>query len=115
MSDDILAGTESVNAVDRAALEAFAGQADRMRQAREQIDKDGLFITRNGVSVPHPALEIERAASREMRGWEAARPDLFAWRMAMRSTDGGGDDGGDADTSLDDELAQARAARTAHS
>ncbi|AXC38083.1 terminase small subunit [Gordonia phage Nadeem] len=115
---DILASFTDPSAVDRAAIEAFAAQAARAREARRRIDSEGLIVEDGkGFPVPHPALELERAASRELRGWETARPDLFAGGAKPAGTSstskGGAADDRDADTTIADELAAARAARQA--
>ncbi|MBB1022954.1 MULTISPECIES: hypothetical protein [unclassified Dietzia] len=63
--------------VDRIAIEAYAGQLLRMRAARRRADQDLLREGERGVAVS-PAVEIERAASAELRQWVSRRPDLFA-------------------------------------
>lgn len=117
-TDPILDGLDDLPPTDRAAVEAFAAQAARMREARRRIDAEGLIVEDSkGFPIPHPAIDIERAASREMRGWETARPDLFAGSKpapAKTSMSGGGGTGNDGGT-IDDELAAARAARQAGS
>ena len=51
----------------KTALEAY----DRLKQARETIDKDGItYKTESGYVRPHPALQIEKeACSRFLQSW----------------------------------------------
>lgn len=55
-------------------VEAMASQVDAMRQARALVDADGVMV-RDGKQnpIPHPCLELERAAQRTlndlMRAW----------------------------------------------
>ena len=122
VADDLLASAPGRPARDRAAIVAFAGQVRRAEAARVRIDADGVVVEKaNGDLMAHPAVEIERSASREIRGWVERRPDLFGNVLSPRDDlmplppDGGDDaddDSGDAPPSLEDELARARAART---
>lgn len=64
--------------IDMQALEAYAGQLFRMRAARDLLEDEGLIWSSNKGQVAHPAVEIERQASQEMRQWISRRPDLFA-------------------------------------
>ncbi|GAC71018.1 hypothetical protein GS4_47_00080 [Gordonia soli NBRC 108243] len=123
LSDDLLAIAEGRPARDRAAITAFAGQVRRAESARDRIDTDGVVVEKaNGDLVAHPAVEIERSASREIRGWVERRPDLFGSVLIHRDdlmplgspADQSDDDDAadDAPPSLEDELARARAARS---
>jgi len=54
-------------------LEAVCGLVHRLRDARERIEKDGIIVLdKAGHPVPHPALETERQAQRELRAWESS-------------------------------------------
>ena len=64
--------------IDMQALEAYSGQLYRMRAARDILEEEGLVIDGMRGSTQHPAVEIERQASQEMRQWISRRPDLFA-------------------------------------
>lgn len=81
-------------------------QLARMRAAQRQVDSDGALLAdkTDRLTIPHPALAIEQAASAEMRMWTLRRPDLFGVAVAAVSGTGGG---------VLDELARARAARIA--
>lgn len=53
-----------------AGLEALAGAVHRARDARAQIDNDGLTVADpKGNAIAHPALAIEKSASAEIRAW----------------------------------------------
>lgn len=59
----ILREAQVLNKIDTAALEAMCIQWHRSVQARKILAKEGLFtLGSTGQLVPHPALEIERAA-----------------------------------------------------
>lgn len=118
-ADDVLATATGRPARDRAAIEMFAAQLSRAEKARARIDADGVVVEKaNGDLMPHPAVEIERSASREIRGWVERRPDLFGSVFTPRDDlmpTGGEqepDEPEDAPPSLEDELAKARNART---
>lgn len=70
--DDLVADLEffELTASRRAGMEALALQITRMREAAALITDDGMTTTgADGVSRPHPALAIERAAAAEIRDW----------------------------------------------
>lgn len=55
---------------DGPEFEAYLGQASRLRQAQQQLARDGLIVADpKGTPVPHPALDIERRAQAELRQW----------------------------------------------
>lgn len=59
----ILAEARVLNRIDGAALTAMCLQWERGQQARKVLKEEGLFaLGSTGQVVPHPALEIERAA-----------------------------------------------------
>lgn len=93
-----------LSASEMAAVRAFATQAIYLHDARDLVARDGMtqFNEQTGMIAPHPAVAIVKSASAELRGWLAARPELFARAMP-----------GSGDGSLADELAALRAARTA--
>lgn len=63
---------------DVPVVEAFCVAVSWLRDARARVDADGIITTDDkGRAQRHPALEIELAASAEMRGWVQRRPDLF--------------------------------------
>lgn len=70
--------SHELDIIDMQALEAYAGQLYRMRAARDMLEDEGLIWSSNKGQVAHPAVEIERQASQEMRQWISRRPDLFA-------------------------------------
>lgn len=75
---DRLADGRVLSPFDREALETVAGLTLRVRDAREQVEREGLIIDDGkGFPVEHPALLIEKRASQELRGWVKDRPDLF--------------------------------------
>lgn len=77
-ADMIGAFEGELSEVDKAAVIAFATQMARLLDARRRIDVEGLIVEDSkGFAGAHPALDIERAASAEMRGWVMRRPDLF--------------------------------------
>lgn len=52
------------------ALEAYAGQVARLREAQRRLATEGLIITDpKGFPIPHPAIQIERTAQDELRKW----------------------------------------------
>lgn len=54
----------------RAGMEALALQITRMREAAALVKSEGMTTTDDhGVTRPHPALAIERAAAAEIRDW----------------------------------------------
>lgn len=58
-----------------AELEAYATQVSRLRDAARRVESEGLIISDSkGQPLPHPALEIERAAQAEVRLWAARCP-----------------------------------------
>ena len=121
-ADDLLATASGRAARDRAAIEMFAAQLRRAEKARARIDADGMVVeTANGDLMAHPAVEIERSASREIRGWVERRPDLFGSMFAPRDDlmptgttepEGAADSDTEPTLTLEDELAKARHART---
>ena len=57
-------------AIGAAGLEALCIQIARQRDAQRRITEEGLVVADGkGNPAPHPALEIERAAQREIRDW----------------------------------------------
>lgn len=102
------------DAKDRAALITFVALLRRADDARRRVDSEGLIVEdAKGYANPHPALAIETAASRELRGWIDRRPDLFGSGAAQPPTGGAKHaDAKPAGGGLADELAAARAART---
>lgn len=51
-------------------LEAYANTIARARDAAHRVDTEGSVIAdERGAPIPHPALEIERNAQRDIRGW----------------------------------------------
>lgn len=126
-ADDLLATASGRPARDRAAIEMFAAQLRRAEKARARIDTEGVVVEKvNGDLMAHPAVEVERSASREIRGWVERRPDLFGSVFTPRedlvptgsddsadeSAEGESTDSTEAAPSLEDELARARHART---
>ena len=92
-SASILQALDRLRPVDLAAVEAFSAQVRRSEEARRRIDEDGLIVEDSkGFATAHPALEIERAASREMRGWVDRRPDLFGAPVVDHPLPDGADD-----------------------
>lgn len=70
--DDLVADLEpfELTASRRAGMEALALQIARMRQAAALVEVDGMTTSgADGVTRPHPALAIERAAAAEIRDW----------------------------------------------
>lgn len=121
-ADDLLATASGRPARDRAAIEMFAAQLRRAEKARARIDTDGVVVEKaNGDLMAHPAVEIERSASREIRGWVERRPDLFGSMFEPRDDlmptgttepEGAADSDTEPTLTLEDELAKARHART---
>lgn len=121
-ADDLLATASGRPARDRAAIEMFAAQLRRAEKARARIDADGMVVKKaNGDLMAHPAVEIERSASREIRGWVERRPDLFGSVFTPRDDlmpTGTAEPEVDTEPdteptpTLEDELAKARHART---
>jgi len=67
---ETLASHPKVAGVAPALLEAFAVQVARMRDAQARIDAEGLVVAdEKGRPIPHPALDLERAAQAEARTW----------------------------------------------
>lgn len=96
-----LAADHELDIIDMQALEAYAGQLYRMRAARDILEDEGLIWSSVKGQVAHPAVEIERQASQEMRQWISRRPDLFAPPEEVESPhgsqSGAGTDPGDGD------------------
>lgn len=113
---ELIERAQDAPANDRAAILTFVAQMRRSENARLRIESEGLIIEDSkGYPIPHPAIDIERAASRELRGWIDRRPDLFGSPTSTASTTGrGGAKHDDAKPAggLSDELAAIRAART---
>lgn len=60
--------------VEGPALEAYAVQVARMRDAQARIDTEGLIVPdEKGRPVEHPALRVERAAQDEVRAWASTQ------------------------------------------
>lgn len=56
--------------VEGPALEAYAGQVARLREAQRRLAKEGLVIADpKGNPIPHPAIVIERDAQAQIRSW----------------------------------------------
>lgn len=92
-SASILKDIDRLRPADVAAVEAFSAQVRRAEEARRRIDKEGIIVEDSkGFAVVHPALEVERAASREMRGWVDRRPDLFGAPVVDQPLPDGADD-----------------------
>lgn len=52
------------------ALDAYCGQIARLRDAQRRLATEGLIISDpKGFPIPHPAIQIERAAQDEIRKW----------------------------------------------
>lgn len=67
---EIVATNDLAGTVDRSALEAFCTLVARMREARQRVEEEGMVVTDpRGRVIPHPALEIERRASEQIRAW----------------------------------------------
>lgn len=84
MSDRLVTEVEALtqgrelSAVDVIAVEAFAGLSLRARDARAELEASGVLeSTESGGTIAHPAADVERRASAELRGWVKDRPDLF--------------------------------------
>ena len=78
-----LADGRQLNPFDLEAMAIVAGLTLRAKDAREQIEREGLIIDDGkGMPVEHPALLIEKRASAELRGWVKDRPDLFGAKKA---------------------------------
>ena len=57
-----------VTGLEAAIVEMVAVQIGRMRDAASRVDKEGLLIAdQKGAPIPHPALEVERAAQEQLR------------------------------------------------
>lgn len=73
LARDVAAVVEELKASgleDGPALQAYAGQIARLREAQHRIDDEGLVVAdARGNPIPHPALAIERAAQNEIREW----------------------------------------------
>jgi len=55
------------------AIEAYAVQVARLRDAQRRIDTDGLVVRDDkGRPVEHPAVKIERETQAQIRAWAAA-------------------------------------------
>lgn len=66
---DEMAGQVSPK-IGLAGMEALVIQVYRMRDAQQRVSRDGLVVAdEKGRAVEHPALAIERAATREVRDW----------------------------------------------
>lgn len=51
-------------------LEAYCALIATLREARDRIEREGMVVeSKRGEPVPHPALAVERATVRELRGW----------------------------------------------
>lgn len=76
LSPDVLAVCEELlrdhpRAERGPALEAYAGQVARLREAQRRIAEDGLITAdARGNPCPRPAIAIERAAQDEVRRWQ---------------------------------------------
>lgn len=63
---------------DMEAVQTVAGLTIRVRDAREQVERDGAIIDDgHGGVMEHPVIMVEKRASQELRGWVKDRPDLF--------------------------------------
>lgn len=52
------------------ALETYCTLVATLREARDRIEREGLVVeSPRGEPVPHPALAVERATAKELRGW----------------------------------------------
>lgn len=69
-----------LNPFDVRAVEAVAGLVLRVMDARALIVAEGLVVDSPKGRVEHPAVQIEKRASQEIRGWVDMRPDLFGAR-----------------------------------
>lgn len=81
-------GAEQVTGVERPALEAYAVQVARMRDAQARIDAEGLIVAdEKGRPVEHPAVRVERYAQEQVRAWVARyRPRVVDGSTEGRST-----------------------------
>jgi phage terminase small subunit len=65
---DLITGGESP--AELAALEAAAVQLARARDASARIDREGIVVAgTRGAPMPHPALDVERAAHKAVQAW----------------------------------------------
>jgi len=56
--------------IGAAGMEALCIQVFRMRDAQARVSRDGLMVSdEKGRATEHPALAVERAASREVMAW----------------------------------------------
>jgi hypothetical protein len=71
---------EQISGVEGPALDEYAVQVSRARDARSRIDLEGLIVAdAKGNPIPHPALKIELEAQREIRLWVTRyRPAVIA-------------------------------------
>lgn len=84
--DRIRAGRD-LNPFDQSVVETVASLTLRAADARDAWINEGSVIDDGkGFPIPHPALEIEKAASAELRGWVKSRPDLFGEQKAQTRT-----------------------------
>lgn len=61
---------ELSKAIDRTAFETYCRAVQRLHDAQEAIDRDGLTVPGStGSLVKHPAVAILEAAERSVRSW----------------------------------------------
>ncbi|WP_151530540.1 MULTISPECIES: P27 family phage terminase small subunit [Corynebacterium] len=74
-----------LNAFDESVVSAVAALVIRLREAQETLAREGAIVDDGkGSPVEHPALQIEKRASAELRGWVKDRPDLFGEQKQSR-------------------------------
>lgn len=90
--DDVfndLADGRVLNPFDREAVLTVAGLVCRVRDARNAVEREGAIIDDGkGFPIEHPAIQVEKRASAEIRGWVKERPDLFGRRGAQAEAGG---------------------------
>lgn len=75
-----------LNPMDQSCVETVASWMVQLAEARRRITEEGVTILDAAdVLKEHPAVAIEKKASQEIRGWVAARPDLFGKQEKAKS------------------------------
>lgn len=85
--DELVAAHHDPARIVGADFEAYCGQVALQRDARARVAKDGSVVEdERGRPMPHPAIDLERDAQREIRAWgDKFRPKIGRASASERS------------------------------